>query len=78
MWVRENRHSQSPVLMPHQWQKGNAQNWKIEGAMFKSRSSLLTKPFGVFRSFLRNSHKYGLGFLRKTSTECAPPILLGT
>ena len=33
---------------------------------FKPRSRLSTQPFGVFRGFLRNTHKYKLGSLRKT------------
>ena len=45
------------------------QNWKTGGARFKPWSRLSTKPFGVFRGFLRNSRKYGLGSLRKISTE---------
>ena len=28
--------------MPHQWHSGNAQNWKMGGAMFKPRSHLST------------------------------------
>ena len=33
------------------------------------RSRLSTQPLGVFRGFLRNSFKYGLGSLRKIPTE---------
>ena len=61
----------------HQWLSGNAQNWKTGGARFKPRSSLSTQPFGVFRGFLRNSRKYGIGSLRKTPAEGTPPIGLG-
>ena len=43
-----------------------AQNREAKGAGFDSQSRLSTYPFGVFRGFLRNSRKYGLGFLRKT------------
>ena len=46
-------------------------NWLTGGAEFNSRLS--TQPFGVFRSFLQNSRKYGLGFLKKTTTEGIPP-----
>ena len=35
------------------------------------------QPFGVFRGFLRNSRKYGLGSLRKTPTEGTQLIGLG-
>ena len=42
--------------------------WKIipGGARFNPRSRMWTKPFGVFRGFLRNTRKHGLGFLKKT------------
>ena len=43
------------------------QNRKTGGFRFNPWSRLLTLPFGVFRSFLRNLCKYGLGSLRKTS-----------
>ena len=59
-------HSLSHTNTPHQWHSGNAQNWKTGGARFKPRSRLSTWPFGVFRRFLRNPPKYGLGSLRKT------------
>ena len=59
---------------PHQWLSGNAQNWKIGGARFKSLSQLSTQPFGVFQGFLRNSHKNGLGSIRKTPTEVTSPL----
>ena len=62
---------------PQQWRSGSAQNWKTGGARFKPRSRLSTQPFGVSRGFLRNSHKYGLGSLRKTPTEGNPPIVPG-
>ena len=52
-----------------------AQNWKKEGAGFDSRSRLSTQPFGVFRGFLRNSRKCGLGSLIKTPTEGIPSIV---
>ena len=48
-------------------------NWKTRGDGFNSRSRLSTKPFGVFRGFLQNLHKYGLGSLRKTPMEGTPP-----
>ena len=67
----------SKLVQPHQWHSGNAQNWKTGGAWFKPRSRLSTQPFGVFRGFLRNSLKYGLGSHRKTSTEGTPPTGLG-
>ena len=44
----------------------NAQNWKMGDARFKPWSLLSTKPFRVFRGFLRNLLKYGLGSLKKT------------
>ena len=43
-----------------------AQSWQTECGRFNPRSCLSTYPFGVFGGFLRNSHKYGLGSLRKT------------
>ena len=61
----------------HQWRSGNAQKWKTGGVRFKPRSRLSTYPFGDFRSFLRSSRKYGLGCLRKTPTEGAPPVVPG-
>ena len=51
----------------------SARNWQTGSAMFNPRSRLSTQPFGVFRSYLRNSHKYIIGSLRKTSTEDTPP-----
>ena len=62
------------MYTPHQWRRGNAQNWKTGGARFKPRSPLSTEPFGDFRGFLRNSCKYGLGSLRKTPMEGTPSI----
>ena len=59
---------------PHQWRSGNAQNWKMRDAKFKLRSRLSTKSSGVFRGYLRNSSKYGLGSLRKTLTEGTPLV----
>ena len=53
------------------------QSWKTGSARFYPRSRLSTQPFGVFRGFLRNSRKYGLGSFRKTPTEGIPPIGLG-
>ena len=50
-------------------------NWQTGGAWFKSRSRLSNQPFRVFRGFLRNSRKYGLGSLRKIPTEDNPPIV---
>ena len=64
----------SLILLPNQWQSGNARNWKTGDARFKSRSRLSTQPFGVFRGFLRNSRKSGLGSFRKTPTDCTPRI----
>ena len=58
---------------PYQWRSGNTQNWKKGGTRFKPRVRLSTQPFGVFGGFLRNSHKYFLGSLRKTLTEGIPP-----
>ena len=52
----------------------NARNWKTGGARFKPRSRLSTKLFEVFPGFLRLTRKYGLGSLKKTSTESIPPI----
>ena len=60
--------------MPNQWQSGNDRNWKTRGARFKPPSRLSTKPFGVFRGFLRNSRKQELGSLRKTPTEGTSPV----
>ena len=40
---------------------------------FHPRTGLSTSPFGVFRDFLRNLRKYGLGSFRKTRTENTPP-----
>ena len=62
------------ITQSHQWRSGNSQNWKTGSARFKPRSRLSAHPFGVFRGFLRNSGKYGLGSLRKTPTEGTPPI----
>ena len=66
-----------PENAPHQWLSGNAQNWQTGGVRFKPRSRLSTYPFGVFRSFLRNSRNYGLRSLRKTYMEGNPPIFPG-
>ena len=49
-----------------------ARNWQTGGSRFNSRSPLSTQPFGVFRSFHRNSRKYGLGYLTKILTESTP------
>ena len=50
------------------------QNWLTEGARFNPRSHLSTQSCGVFHGFLRNSPKYGLGSLRKISTDYTPPV----
>ena len=44
-----------------------AQSWQTGGARFNSLSRWSTQPSGIFRCFLRNSRKYWLGSLRKTS-----------
>ena len=62
---------------PNQWQSGNARNLKMGGARFKPQSRLSTQPFRVFRGFLRNSHKYGLGSLKKITKEGTPPTCPG-
>ena len=54
-----------------------AQSWKMGGGKLNPRSCLSTEPFRVFRGFLRNSLKYGLGSLKKTPTEVILPIGLG-
>ena len=42
-------------------------SFKIRLLKFEEYFSLISRyRFGVFRGFLRNSHKYGLGSLRKT------------
>ena len=51
-----------------------AENWQSGSARFILRSRLSTQPFGVFRGFLRNTRKYGLGFIRKTPTEGTAPF----
>ena len=63
---QRNHRSELIRTLPRQWQSVNAQNWKMGGDRFKPRSHLSTQPFGVFRGFLRNSRKHGLGSLRKT------------
>ena len=50
-----------------------AQSRQTRGARFNPWSRLSMQPFGVFRGFLRNSRKYGLGSLRKTPTEGTSP-----
>ena len=44
-----------------------------EGVRFNSRSSLSTYLFEFNVVFLLNLRKYGIGSLRKTSTESDPP-----
>ena len=51
-------------------------NWQTGGARFKPLSRLSTQTFGVFRAFLRNSSKYGLGSLRKTPHDGHSPCRL--
>ena len=62
---------------PHQWRSGNAQSWKTGGTRFKPQSRLSTQPFGVFRGFLQNLRKCGLGSFRKIPMEGISPIVPG-
>ena len=48
-------------------------NWQTRSARFNPRSHLSIQLFGIFRGFLRNSCKNGLGSLRKTATQGTPP-----
>ena len=70
-WVRIPGKSWMSNCPFYQWLSGFAlKNGRRRGGRFNHRSLLLTQPFGVFRGFLRNSRKCGLGFLRKTPTYC--------
>ena len=48
-------------------------SWQTGDARFYFQSHQSTQPFGVFQGLLKNSHKYGLGSLRKTPTERHSP-----
>ena len=55
-------------IASHQWSSGLSS--KLVDGKFRVQLSV---AFGVF-CFYRNSHKYGLGSLRMTSTEGPPPV----
>ena len=55
------------LLRPHQGRGGSAlKTGRREVSGSVTGRSCQPKPFGVFRGFLRNSRKYGLGSLTKT------------
>ena len=69
------------VDSPHQWLRNSALKTGRQEGPGSIPSFLTTELLGVFRGFLRNSRKYGLGSLGKTPppthTEGTSPSRLG-